>query len=158
MRRFRLIRHLDETGISGTGCVAQGVLFGEGPVVVRWLGSTQTTTIHDAIESVEAIHCHEGKTTIRWEDPICWQCSAVLEYHEIAGNYCYGCGTDQGNRLCYKTRPSDPEWFFCYSHEQVSESEKVCPKGPANDCMMGGSCASLYEAWRSLTRRRTHAR
>lgn len=157
MRRFRLIRHEDPTGISGTGCVAQGVLFGDGPAVVRWLGDTRTTTLHENIESVETIHCHEGKTTIKWQDPICWQCAATLEHFEFTALHCYGCGAGQGPRACFKTRPSDLEWFVCRSHEKVETQDRSCVVGPPNDCMFDGPYMSKWEAERCLPLWNRHA-
>lgn len=75
MRRFRLDRKKDDTGVSGTGCVAQGVVFSDGTTVLRWLSDKNVTTVvHDSIYSVEEIHCHDGNTEIRWEDPICFNC------------------------------------------------------------------------------------
>jgi hypothetical protein len=68
MRRFVLDRKTDVSGVSGIGVVAQGVEFDDGVAVVRWLGDTPTTTIHDSIASVRAIHCYNGATTIRWTD------------------------------------------------------------------------------------------
>lgn len=67
--RFYLERHHDPTGVSGTGRVAEGWLFGDGVVVVRWVGEFGTTTIHHkGMRSVEALHCHNGATSIVWPD------------------------------------------------------------------------------------------
>lgn len=67
MRTFVLIRDQDVSGISGTGKVAEGVEFSDGSVVMRWVvGHYMTTTMHDSIESVEAIHGHDGKTRIEY--------------------------------------------------------------------------------------------
>lgn len=76
MRRFQLVRDIDVTGISGTGIVAEGVEFGDGTTVVRWLkrGTTRpehvkpTTVVHDDVESVIGLHGHGGSTTIDWLD------------------------------------------------------------------------------------------
>lgn len=76
---FDLIRHEDETGISGTGHVAIGIRYPSGGCLVRWLGATPTLTWHPGgLYSVEAIHGHGGKTRImvnRWPreapDPLC---------------------------------------------------------------------------------------
>jgi len=68
-RRFRLIRHHDVSGVSGTGPVAEGVQFTDGAVALRWYGDYPTTTVWDAIESVIAIHGHAGATEIEWLDP-----------------------------------------------------------------------------------------
>lgn len=69
MRTFRLVRNEDVTGVSGTGVVAEGVEFTDGCVVLRWVGKYPTSVVwHDrGVESVEAIHGHDGKTEIRWE-------------------------------------------------------------------------------------------
>ncbi len=71
MRRFRLVRDEDVSGVSGTGVVAQGVEFDDGTVVMRWLSALPTTVVHDrGIESVVGIHGHEGRTRVEWLD---WQ-------------------------------------------------------------------------------------
>lgn len=68
-RRFILQRDEDETGISGTGVVAEGVLFSNGRVAIAWIaGEHQSTVVWDDIESVEYIHGHNGKTRIVWID------------------------------------------------------------------------------------------
>jgi hypothetical protein len=68
-RRFRLIRHRDVSGVSGTGPVAEGVEFTDGAVAVRWYGDYPTTTVWDSIDSVIAIHGHGGATVVEWIDP-----------------------------------------------------------------------------------------
>ena len=67
MRMFELHRDEDETGISGTGVVAQGVEFDDGPVALRWIvGEHRSTVIWQCIEAVEVIHGHNGRTRIVW--------------------------------------------------------------------------------------------
>lgn len=68
MRPFLLIRDEDETGISGTGVVAEGVQFRDGRVVIRWQtrNAHHSTVVWDDIDSVLAIHGHNGKTRVRW--------------------------------------------------------------------------------------------
>ena len=68
-RRFRLIRHQDVSGVSGTGPVAEGVQFTDGAVALRWYGDYPTTTVWDSIDSVVAIHGHGGATVVEWLDP-----------------------------------------------------------------------------------------
>lgn len=70
-RRFVLERDEDVTGVSGTGIVAQGVWWPDGDVVaLRWTSAWPTSVVfHDkGIESVEAIHGHNGATRIVWLD------------------------------------------------------------------------------------------
>ena len=70
MRRFELHRDEDETGISGTGVVAEGIEFSDGMVVVRWKSDWPTSVVfHDrGVESVLALHGHGGKTRLVWVD------------------------------------------------------------------------------------------
>lgn len=62
---FWLDRLEDETGISGTGKIAEGVEFSDGKVVMRWLTEHRSTCFYDSMEEVVAIHGHEGKTVVR---------------------------------------------------------------------------------------------
>lgn len=68
MRTFRLIRAEDETGVSGTGTVAEGVEFDNGKAVLSWLTRYQSIAIYQSIGDVEAIHGHNGKTQVVWDD------------------------------------------------------------------------------------------
>lgn len=68
MKRFVLDRRQDETGVSGTGFVAEGILFDNGKCALAWLSSCRSVTVFDNIAEVEAIHGHDGKTIIRWID------------------------------------------------------------------------------------------
>lgn len=75
MRAFLLIRDEDETGISGTGVVAEGVEFSDGRVVLRWQthgNSHHSTVVWDDIESVVAIHGHGGRTWVQFATDINW--------------------------------------------------------------------------------------
>jgi hypothetical protein len=75
MRIFVLHRQTDSAGVSGTGVVAEGVEFTDGVVVLRWVGLGRadtllrsSTTIHDDIDAVEAVHGQGGDTTVLWLD------------------------------------------------------------------------------------------
>jgi len=72
LKRFTLRRHVDESGVSGIGVVAEGIEFTDGTCVVRWIdrgnGMPPTTAMHSNIESVRAIHGHHGLTQIEWID------------------------------------------------------------------------------------------
>ena len=63
---FRLIREVDETGVSGTGHVADGVVWHDGTVAVRWRTDTRSTVVYDSLADVEKIHGHGGKTRVVW--------------------------------------------------------------------------------------------
>jgi hypothetical protein len=64
---FFLNRVEDESGISGTGRIAQGVIFDNGKVALTWLSEHPSVTIYDNIGEVRAVHGHEGKTDIEME-------------------------------------------------------------------------------------------
>jgi hypothetical protein len=77
VRCFELVRTVDVTGISGTGVVAEGVEFSDGTVALRWLdagvshenrarGVRPTTVVHESVDSVDALHGHNGATEIVW--------------------------------------------------------------------------------------------
>ena len=62
MRKFNLERLEDESGVSGTGVVAQGVIFNDGVCVMRWLTETPSTAVYANMDDLIAIHGHQGKT------------------------------------------------------------------------------------------------
>lgn len=96
MRRFVLDRAVDETGVSGTGTVCEGVQFSDGKVALRWIvGDHRSTVMWDDIDSVLAIHGHNGATTLRWIDqppvPIRMDAMPIEEFEQrIAEVYSRG--------------------------------------------------------------------
>jgi hypothetical protein len=64
MYLFELHRDTDDTGISGTGVVAQGVVFDDGAVALHWVGAVGSTALYGNMQAVEKIHGHGGKTRI----------------------------------------------------------------------------------------------
>ena len=69
MRRFVLVRHEDVSGVSGTGVVAEGVVFGDGRVALRWMtNGIHAIVIHQRIEDVLEVHGHDGRTVVEWVD------------------------------------------------------------------------------------------
>jgi hypothetical protein len=68
LRRFKTVRHEDESGVSGTGQVAEGVQFDDGTCVMRWQTATRSTAYYDSIEDLIAIHGHGGKTVVEFID------------------------------------------------------------------------------------------
>jgi len=68
LRRFHFQRDEDESGVSGTGRVAEGVQFSDGWCVVHWLSPMHSTNICVNIEAVKQIHGHGGKTKIIFDD------------------------------------------------------------------------------------------
>lgn len=67
-RRFYLERLEDESGVSGTGRVADGVCFLNGIAVLNWRKELSSTAVYKSMFVLEEIHGHEGKTRIVWID------------------------------------------------------------------------------------------
>lgn len=66
MRTFELHRLEDETGISGTGLVAEGVEFTDGTAALRWRTKVVSHGTYASMADLEAIHGHGGKTRVIW--------------------------------------------------------------------------------------------
>jgi hypothetical protein len=64
MRKFWLKRIEDISQVSGTGIVAEGIIFSDGVTVLRWLTAGGSTAIYNSIDSVKKIHGHNGRTKI----------------------------------------------------------------------------------------------
>jgi hypothetical protein len=71
MRRFLLDRLEDISHVSGTGFIAQGVVFGDGTAVLRWTVALKSTAIYDSMDDLLAIHGHDGKTRVCYLDDEC---------------------------------------------------------------------------------------
>jgi len=67
-RRFHLLRHADISGVSGTGIVADGILWPDGTASLRWRGERPSTVHWDRIADAKAVHGHGGATEIVWDD------------------------------------------------------------------------------------------
>lgn len=67
-RRFELFRHVDKSGVSGTGVVAEGVEWSDGSVSMRWLGEDPAFANWSGLQGVINVHGHNGATEVRWID------------------------------------------------------------------------------------------
>ena len=67
-RRFRLVREVDVTGVSGVGVVAYGVRFPDGAVATRWNAEIAQTCVWANVGDVVSIHGHNGATRLEWLD------------------------------------------------------------------------------------------
>lgn len=94
-RVFRLHRVVDETGISGTGLIADGVLFSDGTCALRWLTKRRSTALYDSLATLVEIHGHGGKTKVIFEVegpralPCCLSCHHPIDDHW--GDNCGAC-------------------------------------------------------------------
>lgn len=65
-RLFELIRHDDISGVSGTGVVVEGAQWSDGSVSVRWKGANPSFANWPDVQSLIAVHGHDGATELRW--------------------------------------------------------------------------------------------
>ena len=66
---FALTRKADETGVSGTGIVLDGIVFPSGDCVVRWRGATPCIQVWPSFEAFKRVHIDphpDNKTEIEW--------------------------------------------------------------------------------------------
>lgn len=68
MRRFQLIRDVDIGGFSGTGIIAEGVLFSTGKAALQWLTKYKSLGLYDDFGQLVNIHGHGGATRVVWLD------------------------------------------------------------------------------------------
>lgn len=111
-RTFTIHRDHDVTGISGTGHVADGVVFPDGVAVIRWRdlgleaaqrGVRPTTVVFDSIESVEALHGHNGATRIVWgsETATCKHCGRTIGSPRHNSGWIHTDGIQRGLNRCH---------------------------------------------------------
>lgn len=67
-RLFVLDRHVDVTGLSGTGVVAEGAQWSDKTASLRWLGAHPSTVAWASVDQIIAVHGHGGATELRWLD------------------------------------------------------------------------------------------
>jgi len=81
-RLFHLQRTTDITGVSGTGRVADGVLWPDQTVSIRWRGDRPSTVFWDRLEDAEQVHGHGGATRIIWDDePMAQRLARIAQAH-----------------------------------------------------------------------------
>lgn len=70
LRRFYLNRIKDETGVSRTGRVLEGVLTQSGKVFVEWRPPHSTMGIYNSMQEFLVIHvdCHPSCNEVVWLD------------------------------------------------------------------------------------------
>ena len=55
------------SGVSGTGDVAEGVVFHDGQTVLSWFGQHHTLEVLPNVGEVESIHGHNGKSMVVYD-------------------------------------------------------------------------------------------
>lgn len=64
VKLFHLYRSEDQTGVSGTGPVVEGVEFTNGWCAIRWLSDRSTLCFYQSMADVRSIHGHGGRTEL----------------------------------------------------------------------------------------------
>lgn len=59
----------DESGVSGTGIVARGMVYPSGKAILEWQTFHTSLCVYQNLSDVEAIHGHGGKTKIIMGNP-----------------------------------------------------------------------------------------
>lgn len=59
---FKVVRDVDVSGVSGTGEVAEGVVFSNGKCAVTWLSDVTSVCVYDNVKQAEKVHGHGGAT------------------------------------------------------------------------------------------------
>jgi hypothetical protein len=93
-RRFYLERLKDETGISRTGRVLEGILWQNGEVTVQWRPPHSTMGFYHSMDEFDLIHvsCHPSCNVVRWVDREAWHCFDCGA-GGMEGNFCSRCGS-----------------------------------------------------------------
>lgn len=98
-RLFALERDMDISGISGTGIVADGVIWPDGTVSVRWRGDRPSIVHWASLDDVKAIHGHGGATRIVLPASERERLAAIAQAHckevvahGMTSGYCVECG------------------------------------------------------------------
>lgn len=67
-RRFYLYRREDVSGVSGTGIVADGIMWPDGTASLKWRGDDTSVVFWFTLFSLVKVHGHDGKTAVLWLD------------------------------------------------------------------------------------------
>lgn len=130
MKTFILYRDEDVTGISGTGPVADGVVFpGDGTTVMRWRdvrgpaaepGVSPTTVVFENIDAVRALHGHGGATRIVWgaSTATCKHCGRAIATTRPEAGWTHVEGAQRGMNRCHTDDSGLP-----YGYEACPQDE-----------------------------------
>jgi len=70
MKRFYLVRYEDESGVSGVGVIAEGILFSNWMCILNWLTEHRSQGIYRNPDEMMAIHGHDGRTVLVFVDDV----------------------------------------------------------------------------------------
>lgn len=71
MRRFKLVRNEDVTGLTGIGIIAEGVTTTGGGAFLHWMTEHETFVYWPGgVDAILAVHGHSGATVARYIDEL----------------------------------------------------------------------------------------
>jgi hypothetical protein len=155
-RRFYLDRSTDVTGASGTGRVADGVLWPDGTVTIRWRGEHQSTVNWDGIASAEHVHSHKGATRIVFLD--LGEDERVAELEQLRAEAArLRHGENPQEELVEGVRPSPGGWLAVWNRLsgplRLEQIGRLLDAGEAARACVEGSHKTLHEELLALARR-----
>lgn len=128
-RLFHLQRDTDHSGASGTGHVADGVLWPDRTVTLRWRGPMPSTVNWNELAHAQAIHGHDGATRIVFNDEA-ENADEPAEYTQ-RGFAIYGHITDsRGNTICVQESSAADDsyvWLFLQPRDGEKNEDQVEP-------------------------------
>ncbi len=71
IKTFSMYRPVDETGVSGTGRVLDGIVWDDHSVTVCWLGKISSKTYYKSFKDFETLHIKShptNETLISWDN------------------------------------------------------------------------------------------
>jgi hypothetical protein len=150
-RRFHLQRDHDVTGVSGTGRVADGIVWSDGTVSVRWLGDRPSTVFWDDLAHAVHVHGHGGHTRIVLLDSPEARLARIAEAHSEHlgdGGFTFGDCNECGHvwpcpTYAWATAERDPlaTWDPADDEPQLEPCTAcLLPKGdaPVERCIVEG--------------------
>lgn len=133
-RTFVLNRHRDISGVSGTGLVAEGVVWSDGAVALRWPGDNPTTVAFETgIEGEgysRSLRCHGGPLLRRASGRSHRERLRVPAVHGEAGPYL------QSRWVVFGVRRGAAMYPLPRCLESLNQSDHPTYGGsPCNDCI-----------------------
>ena len=118
IKEFHLVRINDETGISGTGVVARGVVLPSGAVVLEWQTFHSSICIYKNLGDVDAIHGHQGKTLLIMGPPPARSLHPILMHKRNSKTTTAYCGipVNTGEPIYYEWK--DINCKECLKHKK----------------------------------------
>lgn len=127
---FVFQRDTDITGVSGTGTVADGVIWPDGSVAVRWRGERPSTVVWGSLADAVAVHGHDGATRVVWADaPTTGDDDATT-----------GADDEPVGPPCDHMEPGTPcDWDRCAQPERLARGDAgSTPPTPVLDALRAG--------------------